>query len=652
MAPTVSFWRMSDGEILWQPSAERVRKARVTAYQTWLREIQGRDLPSYDALWRWSVEDIDGFWGSIWAHFGVRAQTPYDAVLGRREMPGTQWFPGAALNYAENALARNDDEPALIFAREDGLERQLTFRELRTQVGAMAAGLRRIGVKPGDRVAALLPNAPEAVIAFLATASLGAVWSSCSPDFGASAVADRFAQIEPTVLLAVDGYRYGGKGFDILPTVSALRDQLSELRATVLIGYLDETATLDGALPWAELVREPAEPSYQPMASDSPLWILYSSGTTGLPKAIVQGHAGILVEHLKALGLHMDLGPGDRFFWFTTTGWMMWNFLVSGLLVGATLVLYDGSPAYPDLGVLWRLAGRHGITCFGTSASYLMSCRGADVAPGKDYDLSAMRTVGSTGSPLPAEGFRYVYDAIGTDLLLASVSGGSDVCTAFAGSVPTLPVYAGEIQCRMLGARVEAFDATGSPVLDGVGELVVTQPLPSMPVSFWNDPDGARLRAAYFEDFPGVWRHGDWVRITPRGTVVISGRSDSTLNRGGVRMGTSEFYSVVEDVSGIVDSLITDVGDLVLFVVLADGVELDQSMERTLRTAIRTALSPRHVPDQIVAVTAIPRTVNGKKCEVPVKRILSGVPVGQAVAVDSLQDPTSLEPFIALAAAR
>ena len=647
---------MSDAEVLWTPSPDRVESARITAFQRTVRDTRGLDLPTYADLWHWSVTDLEAFWGSIWEHFGIRASTPYTAVLGRREMPGAQWFPGATLNYAEHALARAGDGPALIFTREDGLARQLSFTELRAAVGAAAAGLRRLGVRRGDRVAALLPNAPEAIVAFLATASLGATWSSCSPDFGPQAVAERFTQIEPTVFLAVDGYRYNGKGFDIRPTVATLQAQLPRLRATVLISYLDPEAALPDTVSWAELLATPAEPSFEPVPADHPLWILYSSGTTGLPKAIVQGHAGILTEHLKALALHMDLGPGDRFFWFTTTGWMMWNFLVSGLTVGATLVLFDGSPAYPDLDALWELAERHGITCFGASAPYLMSCRTAGLRPGTAHDLSALRTVGSTGAPLPPKGFHYVYDAVGADLLLASVSGGTDVCTAFAGGVPTLPVYAGEIQCRMLGAKIEAYDPTGQPVVDEVGELVLTEPMPSMPVSFWNDPDGAKLRAAYFEDFPGVWRHGDWVRITPRGTLVITGRSDSTLNRGGVRMGTSEFYSVVEDLPEVLDSLVIDTGSgadngaLLLFVVLAEDTELDGELDRRIRTTIRGALSPRHVPDRIVPVAAVPHTLNGKKCEIPVKRILAGLPAEQAVALDALQNPAALEPYLTMAA--
>lgn len=638
------------GELLWTPSPQRVARARLTDYLRWLGAERGRSFPTYDAVWRWSVDDLEGFWGSIWDYFGVRAAAPYQRVLGSRAMPGAQWFPGARLNYAEHALERTGDGLALISVREGGPDRVVTRDGLREQVAAAAAGLRRLGVGVGDRVAALLPNGPEAVIGFLATASLGAVWSSCSPDFGARSVRERFAQIEPRVLLAVDGYRYNGRAYDVRGTVAELRAALPGLAATVLVPSLDPEATLDGTLGWAELTAEPAELSFEPVPADHPLWILYSSGTTGLPKAIVQGHAGILVEHLKALGLHTDLGDGDVFFWFTTTGWMMWNFLVSGLLVGATLVLYDGSPAFPDLGALWDLADRLGITCFGTSAPYLLSCLKAGLRPGDGRDLSDLRTLGSTGAPLPPDGFRYVYDAVKSDLLLGSVSGGTDVCTAFGASAPTLPVYAGEIQCAALGAKVEAYDETGRPVLDEVGELVITEPLPSMPLRFWNDPDGVRLRESYFAVYPGVWRHGDWLRITPRGTLLITGRSDSTLNRGGVRMGTSEFYSVVEELPEVVDSLVVDTGELLLFVVLAGGGTLDAGLATRLRETIRRALSPRHVPDRILAVPAIPRTLNGKKCEVPVKRILSGVPVEQAASTGALADPTSLEPFVALVA--
>jgi acetoacetyl-CoA synthetase len=517
-------------------------------------------------------------------------------------------------------------------------------------VAAVRAALVQLGVSVGDRVAALVPNSPEALVAMLATASLGAVWSSCSPDFGAHAIADRFTQIEPTVLFTVDGYRYGGKAFDILPTVEALRAELPSLRATVLVPYLDDAATLPDSERWPDLLARPGELAFTAMPFDAPMWILYSSGTTGLPKPIVHCHGGILLEHTKQLALHLDLGPGDRFFWFSTTGWMMWNLLVSGLAVGSAIVLFDGNPMHPGPDALWQLAERVGITAFGVSAPYLQACMKAGVQPSA-LDLSALRSVGSTGAPLSPEAFAWVYEAVKTDVLLSSLSGGTDVCTAFVGGAPVLPVRAGVIPCRMLGCAVEAYDADGKPVIGEVGELVLTAPMPSMPVAFWNDPDGSRLREAYFDTFPGVWRHGDWIKIEPDGSCVIYGRSDSTLNRGGVRMGTAEFYRVVEELPGIADSLVIDTsaagaeGRLLLYVVLADGVSLDDVRD-AVRVAIRSNLSPRHVPDEIVAIPEVPRTLNGKKCEVPVKRVLAGVPLDQAVSEGALKNPAAMTPFL------
>ncbi len=648
---------MVQGDVLWEPSADRIERAQLTAFSRWLAAERGRSFETYDDLWRWSTSDLEGFWGAFADWAGVRWRAPYDAVLADRRMPGARWFPGGELNYAEHALARPGSDPALMCVREDGAEETISADELRARVGACRAGLARLGVQRGDRVAALLPNSSYAVIAFLATASLGAIWSSCSPDFGPSAVSDRFAQIEPSVLLAVDGYVYGGKSFDVTSTVSQLTDELPGLRATVLVPYLGagSTGTVAGAVGWDELLAEAGEPAYEPVPFEHPLWILYSSGTTGLPKAIVQGHGGILVEHLKALRLHTDLGPGSRFFWFTTTGWMMWNFLVSGLAAGATVVCYDGSPAYPDLHALWRLAERIGISCFGTSAPYLLSAAKEGLHPGAEHDLTALETIGSTGAPLPADGFEWTYHEVKKDLLLGSVSGGTDLCTAFVGSVPTLPVRSGEIQARMLGAAVAAYDESGHPVVDEVGELVITEPMPSMPVRFWNDPDGSRLRESYFDVYPGVWRHGDWVRITSGGGAVIYGRSDATLNRGGVRMGTAEFYRVVEGMPEVVDALVVDTsapggeGALLLFVVLSAGTTLSDELQAALRASIRSALSPRHVPDRITAVEEIPVTLNGKKCEVPVKRILAGVPAERAVSAGALRNPAALEPFVVLA---
>src|SRR3954447_457310 len=647
---------VTEGTLLWEPSESRRASAEVSRF------LEAIGMPGVDPqqAWRWSVENLEDFWSALWDFAEVIGERGDGPVLAERAMPGAVWFPSAKLNYAENALARpwTSDAPALLAYREDGREVRLEHDALVDLVARTAAGLRRAGVGPGDRVAAVLPNAEHALIAFLATASLGAVWSSCSPDFGSGGVLDRFRQIEPTVLFVVDGYVYNGKPHDITERIPTLRAELPSLKATVLIPYLDDEARLDGCQPWADLVAEPAEPTYERMPFDAPLWILYSSGTTGLPKPIVQGHGGIVLEHLKQLKLHTDLGPGDRFFWFSTTGWMMWNLLISGLLVGATVVTFDGSPGYPDLGALWRLADGADVTCFGTSAPYLISCMHAGLVPRDIADTSRIRSLGSTGAPLSPEGFAWVYEAVAAadtpDLLLASVSGGTDVCTAFAAGLPVAPVHAGEIQTRAFGVAAAAFDPDGREVVDEVGELVITAPMPSMPLGFWGDDDGSRLRESYFEDFPGVWRHGDWCKIiSERGSMAIYGRSDSTLNRGGVRLGTAEFYRVVDEVEGVADSLVVDAGGgLLLFAVLAEGAELDDDLRRRLSTTLRSELSPRHVPDRIEAVPDVPRTLNGKKLEVPVKRLLEGVDLEKAVSNGAVADPDALEPFLAFARQR
>jgi acetoacetyl-CoA synthetase len=647
---------------LWEPSSERIERSRLTEFMRWLAAERGLDFAGYDDLWRWSVDDLDAFWAAIWDFFEVQADGDAAPVLASRAMPGASWFPNARVNYAEHVFAGKDEaETAILHASELRALSELSWGELREQVAAAAAALRALGVERGDRVVAYLPNIPEAIVGFLATASIGAVWSSCSPDFGAASVIDRFAQIEPKVLLAVDGYRYGGKDFARAETLAVLQDAMPSLVATVVLPYLDpdpDLSRLDRAVGWDDFLATGAgsQLSFERVPFDHPLWVLYSSGTTGLPKAIVQGQGGILLEHLKKLNLHVDAHPGERLFWFTTTGWMMWNFLVSGLLTKAAIVLYDGNPGYPDMSVLWELAERAGITMFGTSAAYIAACMKAGVEPAAGRDLSALKAVGSTGSPLSPEGFDWIYEQLGADTWLFSTSGGTDLCTAFLGGVSLLPVHRGELQARALGAAVEAWDEDGRPVTGEVGELVVTEPMPSMPVCFWGDEDGSRYRESYFEMFPGAWRHGDWLEITSRGTAVIYGRSDSTINRGGIRMGTSEIYRAVLSIEAIVDALVVDLpragtdGWMPLFVVLREGGELDAELPREIARRVRERCSPRHVPDEVFQIAEVPRTLSGKALEVPVKRILMGTPVEKAVSRDSLANPAALDYFTEMAA--
>ncbi len=634
--------------MLWQPSAVLAASTRLAAYGRWLEAERGLAFAGYPDLWEWSVHDLDAFWASIWDYFDV--QGSYGAVLGRREMPGAEWFPGAELSYAEHLFhGKSDDAVAIVHASELRPPGELRWGELRELTGSIAAGLRAAGVERGDRVAAYMPNIPETAAAFLACASIGAIWSSCSPDFGVRSVVDRFAQIEPKVLLTVDGYRYGGKDLDRREVVAELRRQIPSLERTFVLPYLGREGN------WDELLR-PGSLAPERLPFDHPLWVLYSSGTTGLPKAIVQGQGGILLEHLKTLYLHMDSRPGDRLFWFTTTGWMMWNLLLGGLLTESAIVLYDGSPAVPDMSALWDLAEHAGITCFGTSAAYISACMKAGVEPAAGRDLSRLRSVGSTGSPLSPEGFRWIYDQVGSETWLYSMSGGSDVCSAFVGGVPTLPVYEGELQARALGAKVDAFDEHGAPVVGQVGELVLTKPLPSMPLYLWGDDDGSRYRDSYFNTYPGVWRHGDWIELTDRGTAIIYGRSDSTINRDGVRMGTSEIYRAVLAVDDVLDALAVDVpregtaGWLSLFVVLRDGRVADDDLVAAIKQRVRAECSPRHVPDEIRQVAEIPRTLSGKILEVPVKRILMGAAADEVASRDSLANPQALDFFVELAA--
>ena len=654
-------YRARVSTVLWSPPPDVLERSRIGRYLAWLATNGGPRLRTYDEAWRWSVDEPGAFWTSIWDHFEVLAHSPPTGALVDARMPGACWFPGATLNYAEHALrlpGRADDDVVILGVSQTRGPTSLTASELRETVGRCRVGLAGLGVRPGDRVAAYLPNIPEAIVALLATASLGATWSSCAPEFGTRAVIDRFGQIEPKVLLAVDGYRYGDRDVDRRDALGEIRAGLPSVESTVVIPYLDPSAAADvpSSVEWDALLGQGGELAFEPVPFDHPLYILYSSGTTGLPKPIVHGHGGILLEHLKALGLHTDLGPADRFFWFTTTGWMMWNYLVSGLLVGSTVVTYDGNPAFPGLATLWRVAAETGTTYFGASAPFLMASRKADLRPGRGFDLSELRGVGSTGAPLPPAGFEWVAEAVSDAIPTGSLSGGTDLCTGFLGPCPLVPVWAGEISCRMLGARVEAFDEAGRSVVGREGELVITAPMPSMPVGLWADTDGGRLREAYFSTYPGIWRHGDWLTITEHGSCIVTGRSDATLKRGGVRIGTAEFYGIVEALPEIADSLVVHLederggpGELLLFVVTRDGAKLDDVLRGRIAKALRNDLSPRHVPDSIMAVAGIPRTLSGKKLEVPVKRILLGTPASIAASKESLADPGSLGAFEALA---
>jgi acetoacetyl-CoA synthetase len=637
--------------VLWTPPPGQ--RSRIGDYLAWLRIHRGLEFADYNALWEWSTTDLPGFWSSIWEYFDLPGKP--DTVLSSHTMPGATWFPGTSLNYAEQVLRLpgiDPETPVVLGYSQTRPPVILTAAQLRDEVARVATGLRGLGVGRGDRVAAYLPNIPETMVLLLATASLGAIFSSCAPEFGTRSVTDRWQQISPKVLFAIDGYRYGDKVIDKSESVAEIIAALPSVEHVERLSYLDGAVGL-----FPGVTPEPLTFIHVPFAE--PLYVLYSSGTTGLPKPIVHGHGGILLEHLKMLALHHDLGPGDRFFWFSTTGWMMWNYLVSAPAVGASIVMFDGNPGAPDLGMLWKLAQEAGVTYFGTSAPFLLACRKDGLVPREVADLSRLRALGSTGAPLPPEGFRWVYESVNSTLQLQSLSGGTDVCTGFVGATPLNPVYEGEIAARCLGARVEAFDPAGKPLIGELGELVITEPMPSMPVGFWGDTDGSRLREAYFDVFPGVWRHGDWITITERGTCVITGRSDATLNRGGVRLGTAEFYSVVEGLPEVADSVVVHLedssggaGELLLFVVLRPGLVLDDELRGRITRELRTALSPRHIPDSIQQVAAVPRTLSGKKLEVPVKRILTGTPVEAAAAKGALVNPESLTEFERLSQAR
>jgi acetoacetyl-CoA synthetase len=628
--------------------------SEIARFLDWLRRERGLAFDTYDELHRWSVEDLEGFWSAVAEFYAVRFATPPERVLGRREMPGAEWFPGATLNYAEHAVGGPDDEVAVLAYSQTRDRVELTWEQLRDQVARARAELARLGVGRGDRVVAYLPNIPEALVAFLATASLGAIWASCAPEFGARSVVDRFGQVEPTVLLAVAGYGYGSKEIDRREQVAEIRAGLPTVRHVVHVPYGPNT--LPDAVGWAELLAEPAQLGFEAVPFAHPLCVLFSSGTTGKPKAIVHAHGGILLEHLKNHGLSWDLRPGDRILWFSTTAWMMWNALVSGLLMRASIVMIDGNPMHPDLRWQWQLAEETGATLMGASPGFLMACRQEGVRPAAEFDLSRVRQIGAAGSPLPPEGYRWVAEQFGPDVLLNVGSGGTDVCSGIVQGSPLQPVWVGEIAGPCLGVAAQAFDDKGERVVGDLGELVITAPMPSMPVGFWGDADGRRYRDTYFDTYPGVWRHGDWVRFSEVGSAVIAGRSDATLNRGGVRLGTAEFYRVVEELPEVADSLVVHLedpaggnGELLLYVQLRPEADLDEALRRRIATALRTELSPRHIPDGIAAVPVVPRNRTGKKLELPAKKILLGAPLDDVASRDVLADPTSLDPFVAFA---
>ena len=651
-----------EGALLWQPSERRIASAQLTAYMSWLEATRKLRFADYHALWHWSVDEVEAFWASIWDYYAIAHSAPYTTVLEARTMPRTKWFTGAKLNYAEHALRHADgDKPAIIFQSELRPRTDVSWDELKRQVAAVANTLKSLGVKPGDRVVAYMPNIPQTVVALMAVASIGAIWSSASPDMGHVSVIDRFKQIEPKVLFAVDGYRYGGKDFDRRGIVGEIVAALPSVEKVVLVPYLDTgiaASALPNAMLWDEALATPGPLAFEQVPFDHPLWVVYSSGTTGMPKPIVHGHGGSILEALKSNGLHLDLVQGDRFFWYSSTNWIIWNLLVHTLLSGCTIVQYDGNPGYPNMETLWRFAADTQTDVFGASAAYLAQCLKSGVKPRECGDISRIRTVASSGSPLPVEGYQWVYDNVNSDLLLASISGGTDPGAAFVGACPILPQYAGEMQCRCLGSAVYAYDEAGKALTDVVGELVCALPMPSFPLHFWNDKDDKRYRESYFEMYPGVWRHGDWLKITPRGGAIIYGRSDSTINRHGIRMGSAEIYRVVEDVPEVLDSLVVDLEYLgkesymPCFVVLKPGFTLDDALKERIKARIRKDLSARHVPNDVFAIPEVPRTLNGKKLEVPIKRLLLGEPIEKVVNKDSMMNPGSLAWFVEFAAKR
>lgn len=658
-------------ELLWEPDGAGLANARIADFAAFVGRRHDVDVSDYAALWSWSVEQLGPFWQAVWDYFGVHSDTDPGPALMSVEMPGAQWFPDALINYVDQVFKRESAErPAILDLDERRDAVELTWAELRRQTAALAHTLRRHGVGRGDRVVGYLPNIPEAVIAFLATASIGATWAACGQDYAAPAAVDRLGQLEPVVLVTADGYRFGGKDRPQLDAVRQVREGIPSLRQTILVSRLglepqpdgvpgDGETRADGTggsgsggwLGWADATAGEHELAPEGVPFDHPLWVVFSSGTTGLPKGIVHGHGGVVLEHLKATVLQSDLGPEDVFFWFTSPSWMMWNFQVAGLLAGSTIVTYDGSPSSPSPDALWELAARHRVTFLGTSPGYVLACEKAGAHPAADHDLSALRTVGVTGATLPASSARWLMREVGERVQIASISGGTDVVTAFIGAAPTVPVWAGELSARYLGVALAAYDEEGREVIGQVGELVITKPMPSMPVRFWNDPDGARYLDAYFHRYPGIWRHGDWVLITDRGSVEVHGRSDSTLNRNGIRMGSADIYQAVDTLPEIAESMVLGIEQpgggywMPLFVVLRDGVLLDDGLRERIRTAVREQASPRHVPDEIRQAPGIPHTRTGKKLEVPVKRLLMGADPDTTIDRTAVDDPALIDWF-------
>jgi acetoacetyl-CoA synthetase len=664
---------VSEGQLLWTPDPEFAGESNVARYIRWLRDSGRAEVSDYESLRRWSVDQIEKFWASIWDYFEVASSAPYRQVLDRRTLPGAKWFEGSRVNYAEHLLRHaaraREDEAAIRHLTEFRPLADMTWHELAAAVRKLATQLRKLGLRPGDRVVSYMPNVPETTIAMIATVAIGAIWSSAAPEFGVKTVIERFAQIEPKLLFAADGYRFGGKTFAREIEVRRIAAELPTLEHIVWLPYLEGNgiaadsrmpADLRGMLRWDDLMSASEIPAdrfrFERVAYDHPIWIVFSSGTTGLPKAIVHSHVGVLVEHLKLLHFHVGLKPGSTMFFYSTTGWMMWNLLIAALLTGSAIVLYDGNPAYPNLDFLWQLAADSGATSFGASPTFIQMMEKAAIEPGRRFDLARLEAMLISGAPSTPETFAWCYRHVKPNLWVTSQSGGTEICSGFVGASPTLPVYAGEIQTRMLGMDVHAWSDDGKELVDAVGELVVTQPFPSMPIKFWNDAEGKRYRESYFDTFAGVWRHGDFIKINARGGCYIYGRSDSTLNRYGVRIGTAEIYRAVEQEPEVADSLIVCCelpgGNffMPLYVRLKPGFELDDAMRARIERRLREDCSPRHVPDKIYAIAAIPYTLTGKKMEVPVRKILMGWPLDKAASRDAMQNPEAIDYFVRFAA--